>query len=170
MKFLFCQCEILNSILSGENQNQLQYARTRRSSFFDRPYSGSIFVSRRESVPGEGRVRCTSISMKTYKPHLICETRRKVEDLCRDLVVNNDHIHLVEMRLRDSISKEPVKISKPCGRGGRGRGLPLFYKFSDNPLQEVLEFKFLKNIFQFFRSFQINMTLINHVVRNRANN
>ena len=137
MKFLFCQCEILNSILSGENENRLQYARTRRSSFFDCRYSGSFFVSRRESVPGEGRVRCTSISMKTYKPHLICETRRKVEDLCRDLVVNNDHIHLVEMRLRDSISKEPVKISKPCGRGGRGRGLPLFYKFSDNPLQEV---------------------------------
>ncbi|XP_023321615.1 hexokinase type 2 isoform X2 [Eurytemora carolleeae] len=67
--------------------------------------AGNKWSIRRESVPGEGRVRCTSISMKTYKPHLICETRRKVEDLCRDLVVNNDHIHLVEMRLRDSISK-----------------------------------------------------------------
>ena len=93
---------------------------SRRSSFFDHPQSEPIFFSRRESVPGEGRVRCTSISMKTYKPHLICETRRKVEDLCRDLVVNNDHIHLVEMRLRDSISKEPVKISKSFGRGGEG--------------------------------------------------
>ena len=32
--------------------------------------------------------------------------RRKVEDLCRDLVVNNDHIHVVEMRLRNAIAKE----------------------------------------------------------------
>ena len=73
--------------------------------------------------------------MKTYKPHLICETRRKVEDLCRDLVVNNDHIHLVEMRLRDSISKEPVKISKSFGRGGEGSVINLMIipctKFQD---------------------------------------
>ena len=48
------------------------------------------------------RGRCPSISMKTYKPHLITEKRRKVEDLCRDLVVNNDHIHIIEMRLRQA--------------------------------------------------------------------
>jgi len=51
------------------------------------------------------RGRCPSISMKTYKPHLITEKRRKVEDLCRDLVVNNDHIHIIEMRLRQAINK-----------------------------------------------------------------
>jgi hypothetical protein len=44
--------------------------------------------------------------MKTYKPHLISETRRRLEDLCRDLVVNNDHIHVVEMRLRNAIAQE----------------------------------------------------------------
>ena len=42
--------------------------------------------------------------MRTYKPHLITERRRRVEDLCRDLVVNNDHIHIIEMRLRAAIS------------------------------------------------------------------
>jgi len=66
---------------------------------------GNKWSFRRESIPGESRPRCTSISMKTYKPHLISETRRKVEDLCRDLVVNNDHIHVVEMRLRNAIAK-----------------------------------------------------------------
>ena len=52
----------------------------------------------------EWRSRCPSISMRTYKPHLITERRRRVEDLCRDLVVNNDHIHIIEMRLRAAIS------------------------------------------------------------------
>jgi len=66
---------------------------------------GNKWTIRRESIPGESRPRCTSISMKTYKPHLISETRRRVEDLCRDLVVNNDHIHVVEMRLRNAIAK-----------------------------------------------------------------
>jgi len=43
--------------------------------------------------------------MRTYKPHLITERRRRVEDLCRDLVVNNDHIHVMEMRLRAALAK-----------------------------------------------------------------
>ena len=58
------------------------------------------------------RSRCTSISMKTYKPHLITERRRKVEDLCRDLIVNNDHIHIIEMRLRQAINKGLKKESQ----------------------------------------------------------
>ena len=73
---------------------------------------GSVSISiRKNSLDSEldsssrPRSRCTSISMKTYKPHLITERRRKVEDLCRDLVVNNDHIHIIEMRLRAAISK-----------------------------------------------------------------
>merc|ERR550534_885877 len=28
-----------------------------------------------------------------------------IEDLCRDLIVNNDHIHVVEQRLRASINQ-----------------------------------------------------------------
>ncbi len=31
--------------------------------------------------------------------------RRKIEDLMRDLIVNNDHIHAVEQRLRYAIDK-----------------------------------------------------------------
>ena len=75
---------------------------------------------------GEMRARIPSISMRTYKPHLITERRRRVEDLCRfplleflrkhicnglsqscvrDLVVNNDHIHVMEMRLRAALAK-----------------------------------------------------------------
>ena len=73
--------------------------------------SSNISGSRKNSVgsrvgllDGESRSRCTSISIKTYKPHLISERRRKVEDLCRDLVVNNDHIHVIKMRLRAAIA------------------------------------------------------------------
>ena len=43
--------------------------------------------------------------MVTYKTHFITNTRRHVEDLCRDLIVNNDHIHIVEQRLRSAIGK-----------------------------------------------------------------
>lgn len=42
----------------------------------------------------------TSIRMHSYQPTIITDTRRKIEDLCRDLVVNNDHIHCVEQRMR----------------------------------------------------------------------
>jgi len=86
----------------------LQNQRQRHVSAEIIPRKGSIgnkWSIRRESIPGESRGRCTSISMKTYKPHLISEVRRKVEDLCRDLVVNNDHIHVVEMRLRNALAK-----------------------------------------------------------------
>ena len=33
------------------------------------------------------------------------DNRRMIEDLCRDLIVNNDHIHVVEQRLRASINQ-----------------------------------------------------------------
>jgi len=42
----------------------------------------------------------SSLRMNMYQPTIITETRRKIEDLCRDLVVNNDHIHCVEQRMR----------------------------------------------------------------------
>ena len=87
------------------------------TSIFKRKGSISVQI-RKNSVdseldpPSHPRSRCTSISMKTYKPHLISEKRRKVEDLCRDLVVNNDHIHIIEMRLRAAISKGLKKESQ----------------------------------------------------------
>ena len=58
-------------------------------------------------VPPKERIlkRMESITMTSYKPKLISENRRRIEDLCRDLVVNNDHIHVVEQRMRLAIDK-----------------------------------------------------------------
>lgn len=58
-------------------------------------------------VPPKDRVlrRMESITMTSYKPKIITENRRRIEDLCRDLVVNNDHIHVVEQRMRAAIEK-----------------------------------------------------------------
>ena len=47
----------------------------------------------------------TSILINSYQPTIITEKRRKLEDLCRDLVVNNDHIHVVEQRMRVAIDQ-----------------------------------------------------------------
>ena len=47
----------------------------------------------------------TAITMNSYMPTIITEQRRKIEDLCRDLVVNNDHIHCVEQRMRVAIEQ-----------------------------------------------------------------
>ena len=47
----------------------------------------------------------TSILINSYQPTIITETRRKIEDLCRDLVVNNDHVHCVEQRMRVAIEQ-----------------------------------------------------------------
>lgn len=49
--------------------------------------------------------RCTIVNLFSYQPQFISETRRKIEDLCRDLVVNNDHIHCVEQRMRAAIEQ-----------------------------------------------------------------
>lgn len=48
--------------------------------------------------------RMESIKIQSYKPTIITENRQKLEDACRDLVVNNDHIHVVEQRLRACIN------------------------------------------------------------------
>lgn len=58
-------------------------------------------------VPPKQRVlrRMESTTMTSYKPKIITENRRKIEDLCRDLIVNNDHIHVVEQRMRVAIEK-----------------------------------------------------------------
>ena len=61
--------------------------------------------------PEERRLRrMESTTMQSYKPKIISENRRKIEDLCRDLVVNNDHIHVVEQRLRLAIDKGLAKV------------------------------------------------------------
>jgi len=70
-----------------------------------------VFQSRERlnSLRNQNRVRAnrnfkrgesqTSIKMNSYQPTIITEIRRKIEDLSRDLVVNNDHIHCVEQRM-----------------------------------------------------------------------
>ena len=47
----------------------------------------------------------TSILMNSYQPTIITDKRRKIEDFCRDLVVNNDHIHCVQQRMRVAIEQ-----------------------------------------------------------------
>ncbi|QQP53332.1 Phosphotransferase, partial [Caligus rogercresseyi] len=49
--------------------------------------------------------RMHSMTLQSYQPKIISETRRKIEDLCRDLIVNNDHIHVVERRIRKAINE-----------------------------------------------------------------
>jgi len=55
---------------------------------------------------GESR---TTITMDSYMPTIITEKRMKIEDLCRDLVVNNDHIHCVEQRMQLAIEQGLTK-------------------------------------------------------------
>ena len=50
-----------------------------------------------------------SITIQSYKPTIISENRRMIEDLCRDLIVNNDHIHVVDQRLRLAINEGLAK-------------------------------------------------------------
>ena len=53
--------------------------------------------------------RMTSMTIQSYQPNIISENRRMLEDMCRDLVVNNDHIHVVEQRLRHAIGEGLAK-------------------------------------------------------------
>jgi len=41
--------------------------------------------------------------LETYKPNLLTRRRRLIEDFVRDLMLNNDHIHVVEMQMRNAI-------------------------------------------------------------------
>ena len=38
--------------------------------------------------------------LETYKPNLLTRRRRLIEDFVRDLMLNNDHIHVVEQQMR----------------------------------------------------------------------
>jgi len=42
--------------------------------------------------------------LETYKPNLLTRRRRLIEDFVRDLMLNNDHIHVLEQQMRDSIN------------------------------------------------------------------
>jgi len=41
--------------------------------------------------------------LETYKPNLLTRRRRLIEDFIRDLMLNNDHIHVLEQKMRDAI-------------------------------------------------------------------
>ena len=41
--------------------------------------------------------------LQTYKPHILGRRRQLIEDCVRDLRLNNDHIHIVEQEMRQSI-------------------------------------------------------------------
>jgi len=41
--------------------------------------------------------------LETYKPNLLTRRRRLIEDFVRDLMLNNDHIHVMEQQMRDAI-------------------------------------------------------------------
>ena len=43
--------------------------------------------------------------LETYKPNLLTRRRRLIEDFVRDLMLNNDHIHVVEQRMRVAIDQ-----------------------------------------------------------------
>jgi len=58
-------------------------------------------------VTGKPRLRRQSsrCSVVSYQQVTRSDRMRRVEDLCRDLVINNDHISLMERRLREAIVK-----------------------------------------------------------------
>jgi len=60
-----------------------------------------------------GRRKSTAVLMTTYQPQTVSSCRRQIEDYCRDLVINNDHISKMEQRLRAAIDKGLDKDSHP---------------------------------------------------------
>lgn len=51
------------------------------------------------------------IQVSTYKAQTVSEPRQQLEDFCRDLIINNDHISIMERRMRDAIDKGLQKTS-----------------------------------------------------------
>ena len=87
--------DVLGSPVSRHRINSLQQQNKIRS-------------NRRSFKRGESN---TSILINSYQPTIISEKRRKIEDLCRDLVVNNDHIYCVEQRIRVAIEQVNLLFS-----------------------------------------------------------
>ena len=44
------------------------------------------------------RKASSAVLMTTYQPQTVSSNRRQIEDYCRDLVINNDHISKMEQR------------------------------------------------------------------------
>jgi len=59
------------------------------------------------------RKTSTAVLMTTYQPQTVTSNRRQIEDYCRDLVINNDHISKMEQRMRAAIEKGLGKSSHP---------------------------------------------------------
>ena len=43
--------------------------------------------------------------LQSFKANTVSDTRRQIEDYCRDLIINNDHISQMEQRLRAAIDR-----------------------------------------------------------------
>jgi len=51
------------------------------------------------------RKKTSVVLIQSFKPTTVNDTRRQIEDYCRDLVINNDHISTMEERMRQSFDK-----------------------------------------------------------------
>lgn len=51
------------------------------------------------------RQTSNAILLHSYKSLTVTDTRRQIEDYCRDLLINNDHISLMERKMRSAIEK-----------------------------------------------------------------
>ena len=51
------------------------------------------------------RQTSNAILLHSYKSLTVTDTRRPIEDSCRDLVINNDHISLMERKMRSAIER-----------------------------------------------------------------
>merc|ERR1719369_1092860 len=51
------------------------------------------------------RKKTSVVLIQSFKPTTVNDNRRQIEDYCRDLVINNDHISKMEQRMRDSFDK-----------------------------------------------------------------
>jgi len=60
-------------------------------------------------VPGQKQ----AVLIQSYKSDTISDRRRQIEDLCRDLVINNDHISKMEADLRKAIDRGLAKDTHP---------------------------------------------------------
>ena len=83
-----------------------------------RNYRRTISYRRGESM--------TTTLINSYQPTIISDKRRKLEDLCRDLVVNNDHIHVVEQRMRVAIEQG---LSKEGNKSSTVKCFPTYVRY-----------------------------------------
>ena len=51
------------------------------------------------------RKKTSATLIQSFKPTTVNDTRRQIEDYCRDLIINNDHISQMEQRMRAAIEK-----------------------------------------------------------------